>query len=108
MRTEIFLIYLLVVNLTGLLFFYADKQKAIQHRYRIPERRLFFIALAGGAVGCLAGMYLFHHKTKHARFVIGMPLLSLIWLLIIFAFFRSANSDSAGPFFHTLFYNLSV
>ena len=108
MQTEIFLIYLLTINLTGLLFFYADKQKALKRRYRIPERRLFFIALAGGAVGCLTGMYLFHHKTKHARFVIGMPLLSLIWLLILFVFFRPAVLNSAGPFFHTLFYNLSV
>ena len=33
------------------------------------------IALLGGSAGAWAGMYLFHHKTKHWYFVVGMPLI---------------------------------
>ena len=32
-------------------------------------------ALLGGSAGAWAGMYQFHHKTKHWYFVVGMPLI---------------------------------
>ena len=108
MGMKIFFTYLGVMNLTGLLSFYSDKQKARKHLYRIPERRLFLMALLGGAVGCLLGMFLFHHKTRHARFVIGMPLLSILWCVILFVLFRSAFSDSAGPLFHAFLHNFTI
>jgi uncharacterized membrane protein YsdA (DUF1294 family) len=36
---------------------------------------LFGAALLGGSAGAWAGMYLFHHKTRHWYFVVGMPLI---------------------------------
>ena len=51
------------------------------HRRRIPEKVLFGAAWLGGAPGCLAGMYLFRHKTRHWYFRWGMPLILLIQLL---------------------------
>ena len=54
-----------------------DKQKAKKNRWRIPEKTLFGIALIGGSVGCIAGMYTVRHKTKHKYFVIGMPVILL-------------------------------
>lgn len=30
-------------------------------------------AAVGGSIGSLAGMYVFRHKTRHAKFVVGMP-----------------------------------
>ena len=41
---------------------------------RISERTLFVFALLGGAVGGTAGMFLFHHKTKHWYFRLLFPL----------------------------------
>ena len=29
--------------------------------------------MLGGSAGAWAGMYLFHHKTKHKKFEVGMP-----------------------------------
>ena len=52
-----------------------DKSKAKRHAWRIPERTLFLASLLGGSIGTWAGMYLFHHKTKHWYFVVGMPLI---------------------------------
>ncbi len=80
---ELFLIvYLAFVNLAGLLAMGADKEKAIRHAWRIPERALFGISLIGGSVGTWAGMYLFHHKTKHWYFVVGMPLILALQIII--------------------------
>lgn len=71
------LIWLGIINIVGLYAMYLDKRKAAAHRWRIPEKTLFAIALFGGSAGCLAGMYLFRHKTKHLAFVLGVPLILL-------------------------------
>ena len=69
------LIYLIVMNLIGLAVMAMDKSKARHHAWRIPEKTLFLVSILGGSAGTWAGMYLFHHKTKHWYFVAGMPLI---------------------------------
>lgn len=53
----------------------TDKHKARKNKWRIPERTLIATALLGGSVGCILGMKLFHHKTKHPVFYIGLPVI---------------------------------
>ena len=64
---KILFVYLVIINLLSLF--------ARRHLWRIPERTLFAAALVGGSVGALLSMYLFHHKTRHWYFVVGMPLI---------------------------------
>ena len=40
-----------------------------------------FTALLGGSLGALAGMRLFHHKTRHWYFVWGIPLMLALHVL---------------------------
>ena len=68
-------IYLIFMNLIGFGLMGVDKQRARRRDWRIPEKVLFGAALLGGSVGAWAGMYLFHHKTRHWYFVVGMPLI---------------------------------
>ena len=77
-----FSVYLLLINLTGFICFFSDKRRARKRRFRISERTLFLTALLGGGAGCLLAMYLFRHKTRHPRFVIGIPFLTAAWGLI--------------------------
>ncbi|MDF9408780.1 MAG: hypothetical protein A4E52_00275 [Pelotomaculum sp. PtaB.Bin013] len=81
------LIYLLLINTTGLIAVWYDKVLAKKGKYRIPESRLFLIALAGGAFGVFMGMQLFKHKTQHLRFTIGIPVI-IIGQIILFRTFR--------------------
>lgn len=67
--------YLVVVNLDGFLLMGADKRRAKRGLRRIPEATLFLVAVLGGSLGALAGMYTFRHKTLHTKFTVGMPLL---------------------------------
>lgn len=55
-----------------------DKRLAKRRGRRTPENTLMFFAFAGGALGAWLGMYVYRHKTKHASFVAGVPLL-LLW-----------------------------
>lgn len=78
MLPGILAVYLIVVNLSAFAMFGVDKRRARKHRWRIPERRLFGVALAGGSLGALAGMYGFRHKTSHKLFSVGVPLLFIV------------------------------
>lgn len=73
--------YLLAVNALAFALMGADKAKARRGAWRIPEKVLFLSALAGGSVGAIAGMFAFRHKTKHLRFVLGLPAILLAQLL---------------------------
>ncbi len=84
------LIYLAAVNLTGLILMRTDKRRAERNMWRISEAALFFPAFLGGTIGCIAGMYIFHHKTRHLKFVIGMPLLLTVQVLaVLYLVFRA-------------------
>ncbi|HWR39898.1 MAG TPA: DUF1294 domain-containing protein [Patescibacteria group bacterium] len=52
-----------------------DKARARKHLWRVRERSLFLMALALGGIGIWTGMYFFRHKTKHAAFTLGIPVL---------------------------------
>ena len=72
--------YLLILNILAYSLMGLDKAKARQNKRRIPEKVLFLIALFGGSMGSVVGMYSFRHKTKHWYFVVGMPLILLLQL----------------------------
>lgn len=67
--------YLLIINAVGFVLMLVDKFKARKNLWRIPEKTLMGVALLGGSIGSLLGMYLFRHKTKHLKFTIGIPLI---------------------------------
>ena len=79
--------YLVIINIIGIFIMYIDKKKAIKKSYRIPEKNLFFICMIGGSLGIIIGMYKFRHKTKHNKFVYGVPLLLIINIVTIINIF---------------------
>lgn len=81
MLFKILSIYLLIINAIGFILMLADKIKAKKNLWRIPEATLFLVAVIGGSVGSLLGMYTFRHKTKHIKFIVGMPLILAVQIL---------------------------
>lgn len=79
------IIYLLCVNLISFLAMFIDKQKAKKGSWRIKKSTLLILALIGGSIGGIAGMYIFHHKTKKARFYIGMPAMLVLQIMLVIA-----------------------
>lgn len=78
---EYLLVYLIIVNAIGFVFMLADKVKAKKKLWRIPEATLLGIAVIGGSIGCIAGMYSFRHKTKHPKFFIGLPVILVVQIV---------------------------
>lgn len=76
-------VYLLAINLIGFLIMYIDKRKAKYGSWRIPEKTLLTIALLGGSIGTITGMYLFRHKTKKLKFTLGFPTILMSEIIII-------------------------
>ena len=62
----------------------ADKYKARKGRWRISERTLFLLALAGGSLGIFIGMYFFHHKTQHRKFIYGIPSIIVVQAALLY------------------------
>ena len=77
------LIYLFLVNALGFLLMLVDKRKAQKNLWRIPEATLFAVAVLGGSLGSIAGMYSVRHKTKHLKFTIGMPLILAVQVILL-------------------------
>lgn len=72
------LAYLVLINAVGFALMLIDKWKAKKNRWRIPEATLMGVAALGGSVGSLLGMYTVRHKTKHLKFVAGIPLILVV------------------------------
>lgn len=77
------LAYMIVISLILLVFMGMDKSRAKKQEWRIAERTLFTLAICGGAVGGVLGMYLFRHKTRHNSFAFGFPLLAALQIFVI-------------------------
>ena len=76
--------YLLAVNVVAFAAFGIDKYKAKRGLWRISEATLLLLAVVGGSIGALLGMRIWHHKTQHAKFRYGLPLIILAQVALIY------------------------
>ena len=92
---QIFCLYLTAISLLSILVCIYDKiaSKIVARNgkvgLRIPEKSLFVWSALGGSVAMLVTMLLIRHKTKHASFMIGIPVIIvlqgvLVWVLVHF------------------------
>ncbi|MFB5282291.1 DUF1294 domain-containing protein [Peribacillus sp. Hz7] len=74
------IVYMIFINILAFTIMGIDKKKARNGEYRISERTLWIVAVIGGGTGAYLGMKQFRHKTKHASFKWGLPVLMVIQL----------------------------
>ena len=79
--------WLVLINVVTFVIFGVDKLLAKHPRFRqrVPEKNLLLLAVVGGSVGALLGMYLFRHKTLHRVFRVGVPVILAVQLLLVAA-----------------------
>lgn len=76
------MIYLVIINLIAFLTFGADKRRARRDKRRVRESTLFLLAVLGGSIGALLGMYVFRHKTRHWYFCVGIPAILILQIAL--------------------------
>ena len=76
--------YYLLVNLVLYIAMMIDKKRAIQDKWRIPEKHLFLLAALGGGIGGFAGMMTQRHKTKHLSFFLIYGITTLVHLVLAY------------------------
>lgn len=81
---EAIVYFLVSINILAFNVYGIDKWRAAHGRWRIPESTLLGLAVIGGSIGALLGMKVWHHKTKHKKFVFGLPLILIAQLVIVY------------------------
>lgn len=84
------LLYLAVISAISVIVTLYDKRAAKKHpKHRIRERTLIFLGIIGGAVAEYFTMLLIRHKTKHTKFMVGLPIIILIHIaIVVFLFLK--------------------
>lgn len=76
----LFFIFAVMGLLAAILTVY-DKRASKKGKWRIPEKTLLLVAFFGGAITMYAVMQLIRHKTKHKKFMIGLPIMILLHII---------------------------
>ena len=85
----IWIAYLLLISVVSVIVCVYDKKISRKNRVelRVPEKRLFFFSLIGGSLAMYLTMLAVRHKTKHFRFMFGIPCIMILQAAILFALF---------------------
>lgn len=70
----LFLIFYAILAAVSVALTVLDKKAAIKGKWRVPEATLMLIGLFGGALPMFVTMRTIRHKTRHMKFMIGLPL----------------------------------
>jgi len=88
---KIVISYLIGVNILAYIIMWHDKLQAKKKESRVPERNLFIVAFALGAVGIYLGMKApIYHKAAKSSFKIGIPMLIILNVICVYVWFYKA------------------
>ena len=84
MATWALIIIVALFSVLSVLLSAIDKSRARKGGRRVSEATLFTFAALGGATFMFVTMIVIHHKTKHMKFMIGLPLMILYHALLTY------------------------
>lgn len=79
----ILVIYLIIVNLFAVVLTISDKKRAQGGKWRVSEKDLLIVSALGGSVAMYITMQKIRHKTKHKKFMIGIPVIFALQVLLV-------------------------
>ena len=83
MFIKILCVYLAVISVISVIVCIYDKiaaKKFTKHRTR--EATLLLLSALGGSVAMFITMLLIRHKTKHVKFMLGIPLIIVLQIAL--------------------------
>lgn len=76
--------YLAIISIIAVITTVKDKICAKLDKSRTPEKKLLIISAFGGSAAMLATMLIIRHKTKHFKFMIGIPVILALQVIILY------------------------
>ena len=86
--TQIIITFLILINLTAITLTILDKRAAKRNTRRVRERTLLLSAVLGGSFAMLVTMTCIRHKTKHAKFMLGLRAIIILQIVVIAILWR--------------------
>ncbi len=85
--TIIALAYIAIISLISIIVCIYDKGISKKNRVelRIPEAVLLLLSALGGSVAMFVTMLLIRHKTKHVKFMLGIPIIMILQAAAVYA-----------------------
>ena len=87
---KIFIVCVMILWIVSITVTVYDKIAAKRGASRISEKNLLLLGLAGGALVMYCTMRLIRHKTRHAKFMILLPLEVILHIALLMAYFYLA------------------
>lgn len=84
----VIIVYLAVMNIAAVAVTVHDKKAAQRKRYRVPEKTLLTLAALSGCVGMYITMKVIHHKTKHNKFMVGIPVIFVAEIIALIGIYN--------------------
>ena len=86
-KMKYFLTYLAVISIISAVVCCYDKIAAKRGWRRTPEKTLLGLSVLGGSAAMYIVMQIIRHKTRHNKFMVGLPLIMLLQIAIILVFY---------------------
>ena len=84
-----FYAYLVLISFVSIFVCCYDKFAAKHNpKHRTREASLLLLSALGGSVAMFATMLIIRHKTKHVKFMLGIPVIMILQALAAFVLFR--------------------
>ena len=78
------IVYIAVISLISVIVCCYDKIAAKHFtKHRTRESSLLLLSALGGSIAMLITMFVIRHKTKHAKFMVGIPLIIAAQVVIL-------------------------
>jgi uncharacterized membrane protein YsdA (DUF1294 family) len=77
-------VYLFLVSVVGLVMMRFDKLSAKVDSERVPELWFFLISVAGGFMGVVLGIFVFHHKISKPSSQLKIGAAAILAIVILF------------------------
>jgi uncharacterized membrane protein YsdA (DUF1294 family) len=74
------MLYYIAMNIVCFAYMAMDKMKAIDGEWRVPNVRLWTLAILGGALGGFIAMLIYRHKIRKYEFMLGFSVLAIAHL----------------------------
>ena len=75
-------IYFLVISVAAVWMTLRDKHAAKRKSWRVKESTLLIVSAIGGSVAMFVTMLRIRHKTKHAKFMVGIPVIIVLQIVV--------------------------